>query len=252
MHSRAIWSRDGVEAEVFHQDYKGKTVKTLVVSLPERRRVLSTFQGFMEVKHVCNHYAPQEVWEEFKDLNECWAYMGKLMDELGLKDYACVCTAVDMDDLAVAEAEHNGVWFTALATAGTSNALRAGFDRTNYYEVNGEFLEAGTINVILVTNASLTGAAMARAIVTATEAKCAVLQDLGVRSSYSPGLLATGTGTDNVVVVSGNGAKITYTGGHSKAGEMIGEAVYKAVKESLEKWLKRKGADNSIGGSITP
>jgi adenosylcobinamide amidohydrolase len=47
---------------------------------------------------------------------------------------------------------------------------------------------------------------------------------------------ATGTGTDNIMVVSGTtGPKVSYTGGHSKIGELIGKAVYEAVVYALEK-----------------
>lgn len=96
------------------------------------------------------------------------------------------------------------------------------------------FERVGTINIILITNALLTEAAMARALITITETKCAALQDLGIESSYSPGLIATGTGTDNVIVVPpGNGIRITYAGGHSKAGELIGRVVYESVKEAV-------------------
>ncbi len=99
----------------------------------------------------------------------------------------------------------------------------------------------GTINIILITNASLTEAAMARALITITEAKCAALQDLGIESSYSPGLIATGTGTDNVIVVPGNGIRITYTGGHSKTGELIGRVVYESVKEAVTRHRANAG-----------
>ena len=47
---------------------------------------------------------------------------------------------------------------------------------------------------------------------------------------------ATGTGTDNIIVVTGtNGPRVSYTGGHSKIGELIGKAVYEAVVEALKK-----------------
>jgi len=77
---------------------------------------------------------------------------------------------------------------------------------------------------------------MARAVITATEAKTAALEDLKVPSTYTKGVQATGTGTDSMIIVSGtSGPKVTYTGGHSKIGELIGKAVYEAVLEALEK-----------------
>lgn len=57
---------------------------------------------------------------------------------------------------------------------------------------------------------------MARAIVTATEAKTAALQDLNYRSTSSPKVQATGTGTDSTIVVSAATPDIVikHTGGH--------------------------------------
>ena len=50
-----------------------------------------------------------------------------------------------------------------------------------------------------------------------------------------PELQATGTGTDNIVVVKGFGRGVDYTGGHTKMGEMIAKAVKRSVIEALIK-----------------
>ena len=78
---------------------------------------------------------------------------------------------------------------------------------------------------------------MARAIITATEAKTAALQDMDARSSVSPENQATGTGTDNMIIVSGKdpGRQIRYTGGHTKIGELIGTSTKLAVAEAIKK-----------------
>ena len=77
---------------------------------------------------------------------------------------------------------------------------------------------------------------MARAIITATEAKAAAFEDLRVPSTYTKGVQATGTGTDSMIVVSGtSGPRVTYPGGHSRIGELMGKAVYEAVVEALGK-----------------
>ena len=77
---------------------------------------------------------------------------------------------------------------------------------------------------------------MARSIITATEAKSAALLDLDIRSSYS-GLdyRATGTGTDNVIIVQGDGPEALYTGGHTKIGELIAKAVHGAVTDAISR-----------------
>jgi len=77
---------------------------------------------------------------------------------------------------------------------------------------------------------------MARAIITTTEAKTAALQDLDIKSTYSSKYQATGTGTDNIIVVSGKtGKPLTLTSGHTKIGELIGGTTKEAVTEALKK-----------------
>ncbi|MBW1797031.1 MAG: adenosylcobinamide amidohydrolase, partial [Deltaproteobacteria bacterium] len=46
---------------------------------------------------------------------------------------------------------------------------------------------------------------------------------------------ATGTGTDNIIVVRGTGIEIDIAGGHSKIGELIAKAVHEGVKEAIFK-----------------
>jgi len=118
----------------------------------------------------------------------------------------------------------------ALVTAGVkSNAVRMSKDVGNYYE-------PGTINIIILSNMKLTPRAMTRAIISATEAKTAALMDMDIRSSYSSKLhRATGTGTDNIIVVQGEGILIDSSGGHTKMGELISKAVYEAVQEAILK-----------------
>jgi adenosylcobinamide hydrolase len=128
----------------------------------------------------------------------------------------------------------------AFATAGVqSNATRAG-DTAKYYEEEGAWkpcpVPEGTINIILHINQPLTNSAMSRAVITLTEAKTAVLMDLGV-GSMSSQALATGTGTDQFIICAAHQNEktpLTGSGPHSKLGECIGKAVYNAVREALE------------------
>ena len=122
--------------------------------------------------------------------------------------------------------------------------MRTGDEEANYIEpdpaftgtVRGKPPKPGTVNILLLTNAKLTDGGLARAIVTVTEAKTAAFEDLRVPSTLHHELQATGTGTDSVIVVSGtSGPTVTYPGGHSLIGSMIGNAVHEAVMEALEK-----------------
>jgi adenosylcobinamide amidohydrolase len=89
---------------------------------------------------------------------------------------------------------------------------------------------------MILTNARITDGGMVRAVITATEAKTAALEDLHVPSTYTKNVQATGTGTDSIIVVSGtSGPRVTYPGGHSRIGELMGKAVYEAVMEALGK-----------------
>jgi iron complex transport system substrate-binding protein len=69
--------------------------------------------------------------------------------------------------------------------------------------------------------------------------------DMDIRSSYSSKLhRATGTGTDNIIVVRGTGIEIDNAGGHSKLGELISKAVYQGVREAICKQNKMTASRN--------
>jgi adenosylcobinamide amidohydrolase len=148
-------------------------------------------------------------------------------------------TGVDMDKVAFSEKSYCDFHVCCIATGGArNNALRTGVDVGGWVETENRFQAAsGTINIIVLTNVSLTQGAMARAIMTATEAKSAALQDLNYRSSALPQVQATGTGTDSMIVVSGTDPNILirHTGGHTKFGELIGTAAKNAVTEALKR-----------------
>jgi len=234
------------KAFVIKAERDGLWEKSLIVQFPERRRVLSTNDGFMDAMAVVNHSAHPELWkrvcQEMKTKDEVGGkvYSRKIKEgiaeRLGIRseDIAQMATAADMDNLAVVTKTFKPFIVTALVTAGAkTNALRTGVDEGTHVE--GE-APKGTVNILIITNARLTDGAMARAIVTATEAKTAAFEDLKVMSSYTKNVQATGTGTDSVIVVSGTtGPRVTYTGGHSRIGEVIGKAVYEAVIEALWK-----------------
>ena len=130
-------------------------------------------------------------------------------------------TGADMDHLTVTEKGFNQMRAVAVVTAGVcSNAQRMSRDTGNFYE-------PGTINIMVMTNMRLSHRAMARAVITVTEAKTAALTDLDIRSSFQGiDFQATGTGTDNIIIVQGQGVPIDNTGGHSKMGELIAKAVH--------------------------
>lgn len=125
--------------------------------------------------------------------------------------------------LAAAE---GGPAVCAWVTAGLSNRSRAGSLRAS------DKLYPGTINTIVVIDGGLTEAALVNAVITATEAKAAALQDMGVLTD--DGLQATGTTTDAVIIAAvPRGGPIRYAGPATTAGAAIGAAVYEATRASL-------------------
>ncbi|MBK6653102.1 adenosylcobinamide amidohydrolase [Zoogloea sp.] len=233
-------------ARIERSQRDGLWEKTLVISFPEVRRTLSTSDGLVDSQAAINHGAHPELWKRVSArFNGHDGRGGKRYTEhviaataasLGLAktQLAHMATAADMDNLAIVTRSHGPLTVTVLATAGAkSNAIRTGVDEGRYIE-GAE--PAGTINILVLSNVRLTDAALARALITVTEGKTAALEDLQVRSTYTPGVQATGTGTDSIIVVSGTRAPTaSYTGGHSRIGELIGKATYSAVVESLGK-----------------
>jgi len=228
------------KAEILESTILDFTHRTLVVNLAEPMSAISTLEGFRNgITMVGNHYLPPPSWN-LVHLMGPNQFGQKVMKTLGYdpKTSSLLFTGADMRNLAIKQASYKAMTVYALVTAGVrSNAVRMGAETGRYYE-------PGTINIIIMSNMELSRRAMTRAIISATEGKTAALQDLDIRSKSDPALLqATGTGTDNILVVSGQGQKIDNAGGHSKMGELIAKTVYQGVMEAVDKqnglWIKR-------------
>lgn len=155
---------------------------------------------------------------------------------------ATLGTAANMNNAAICHQKYSDLEVVTVCTGGVEgNAGRAG-DLASYYEQQNDADAAsgqgciprpGTINAMIFINRELTPGAMVTAVITATEAKTAALQELEVPSRYSDSL-ATGTGTDQIAVASKIGGQaLSYAGKHSKLGELIGRTMHDAVKKTL-------------------
>jgi adenosylcobinamide amidohydrolase len=232
---------DPLDIKVVYHSYDDVELNTLLVSFVEKRKVLSTLDGLRKVNHVANTFVPPPVSEDVMTIKAYQKFQKTLPLTLGINpsEITMMSTGVDMEKLAVCEKSYKDLHVCCIATGGArNNALRTGVDVGRWVEKSDEFqLASGTINIILIANVVLTEGAMARAIMTATEAKTAALQDLDYKSSSSPLIQATGTGTDSMIVVSGTDSRniIHHTGGHTKMGELIGCAAKTAVTEALKK-----------------
>jgi len=151
-------------------------------------------------------------------------------------------TAASMQSLQTAEKSEQGIDIMVLVTSGLSNPRCAG-DRAECRKMVIPTEETGTINIIVITSAILTGSALVEALMIATEAKSSALQDAGIRSPVS-GRIATGTGTDAIAVVSGHGPEIVrYCGKHVLFGEILGRMVTATVASSIAWDLTHSGVD---------
>ena len=210
-------------------DFKNRT---LLINFKNPLSVVSTLAGHKTgIKTIGNHYTPPQNWG-----------IGHVLGLKGLKkqvfnaikvkkETACfLFTGADLNNLAIKKEKFKDLEVHALVTAGVrSNAMRMSKDTGGYYE-------PGTINIIIMTNMKLTSRAMTRAIISATEGKTAALLDMDIRSSYNKKeYRATGTGTDNIIVVEGTGTVLDNAGGHTKLGELIATAVSKGVKDAVYK-----------------
>jgi iron complex transport system substrate-binding protein len=206
--------------------------KTLIIEFTSPQKIVSTLEGPRDgISVVGNHYSPPPAWSLDHHLG-LEGLQRRVYGALGQSPERAsyMFTGADMDNLAVRQAEFKELNVTALVTAGVeTNAVRMSRDRGDYYE-------PGTINIILLTNRSLSPRAMTRAVIDATEAKTAALWDLDIRSSFTSRVNpATGTGTDNIIVVQGAGVPLDHAGGHTKLGELIASAVYAGVQEAIYK-----------------
>ncbi|RKX95715.1 MAG: hypothetical protein DRP84_03320 [Spirochaetes bacterium] len=142
-------------------------------------------------------------------------------------------TSANLDFAQFIYDEEKGIKIGVAVSAGTSNALNISERSFTKYKGNPSF-ETGTINIVIFTNMWLLSDCLVSTIISATEAKSSALFDLKVKSKFGV-KQATGTGTDSVTVVSGYDKRIQFAGGHTLFGQMVGKAVYLAVKKSLKK-----------------
>ncbi len=217
--------------------------QTLVIDLEGRKRVLSSAPqggGLTVASYILNHQVESNFsvignqTMAFRDPARCLrqlaSHMGIHAPTVGLM------TAVPMTQVVTARGVSDGLWVECLATVGVTNAIRAGeWPPEPFAGIRSG--KPGTINLILITNGSLSQAAMVGAVQVATEAKSCVLREHDVSSCQS-GAVATGTGTDVVVIacsLRGQGPFHVYSGTHTVMGALTGQVVTDCVTRGLAK-----------------
>jgi adenosylcobinamide amidohydrolase len=139
-------------------------------------------------------------------------------------------TAAPMHTLCYRSEQYHGESLELWLTCGLDNVRRAG-DPADWGAVSAQ--PAGTINTIFATSLNLPQATMAELLILLTEAKCAVLQETGITSPVSGGI-ATGTGTDAVVIVSGYGRSERWAGKHTQLGESAARLMMVALRARID------------------
>lgn len=223
--------------------------RALLIDLGRARRVLSSAPrggGLVQARSIINHQVPDNPIRgaspspRIADLSAVhrWGdpsrYLGRVAAALQAPAPTVgLMTAVLLDRLVVYREQEQDLWVEGFVTVGVTNAVKAG-EPTDLAGRGWVAQGAGTINIILITNAALTVSAMVTAVQVATESKTAALLEAGVRSwTGRPG--ATGTGTDAVVIVGGDGPAVRYSGTHTMFGELIGRLVDRAVAQGLRR-----------------
>ncbi len=235
---------DGVE---LHREEKIVYARFLVP-----HRIISTCQvagGLRDdIEYLYNHQSSEPAGHHADShstiIRDPLAYREQICRSHQLPHDRCATlgTAANMRYAITKEVRFRDLMVVAVCTGGVEgNAGRAG-DPATVYEHDGTFERItgkepvlhGTINTMLFINHELTPGAMVRTVMTATEAKTAVLQELAVNSRYSSNP-ATGTGTDQIGVASrfDTGIPLKSAGKHSVLGELIGKAVHDAIQETL-------------------
>lgn len=217
--------------------------QTLVIDLKGKRRVLSSAPqggGLTLASYILNHQVdPHSVVKgnQSMSVRDPGRSLRQLASGIGIRGPTVgLMTAVPMTQVVTARAASDGLWVECFATVGVTNAVRAG-EWPPVGAVGTRAVKPGTINLILITNGSLSQPAMVGAIQVATEAKSCVLSDHNVPSCQS-GAVATGTGTDVVVVacaLRGQGPSHVYSGTHTMLGALIGQVVIDSVTRGLVK-----------------
>jgi iron complex transport system ATP-binding protein len=177
--------------------------------------------GYRWMRHILNAH----VARDFNSPNPK-AWLRSFAKDMNIREpFVGLLTAVKLRKARIAFIESDGLGVAALITAGVNNATAAG--------VSLPFsAKPATINIILLLDAHLTRSAMLNAVITATEAKTAVLREKKI--STPEGDPATGTSTDTVTIAcTGKGALQPYAGPVTSIGWLIARAVRQSLEDSL-------------------
>ncbi|MCM3087158.1 adenosylcobinamide amidohydrolase [Bhargavaea ginsengi] len=139
-------------------------------------------------------------------------------------------TAVPVGRAVIRDYGEGEIRLTVMVTASTGHALDASRQQPSQ-RMEGP----GTINTWVMINGRLPDEAFVQALVTATEAKTAVLNRMGIRDPRT-GTPATGTATDSLLIAATQtGPELPYAGPLTELGALIGRAVGECTQEAIRR-----------------
>ena len=223
---------------------------TLVIDLGQTYRIVSSAPrggGIVRGRSILNHQVPANPVKLGPQVGRKWCNPARYLGRVAMRVKAewpivGLMTAVPMRQVVIDREQSGALFVECFCTVGVTNAVRAG-ERAMFDEGMIQSPRTGTINIILITNATLALPAMIGAVQVATESKTATLMKNRVRSTSGRRGLATGTGTDAVVLASNlqGRHRLLYSGTHTKIGSMIGRLVCRCVQKGLNRssrWCK--------------
>jgi len=172
------------------------------------------------------------ITEEYAGFEPPERSIEKKASELGLKlPLAGMMTSASMKSFRWHLRQEGELHAFCGMTVGITNARAAG-DPADCRELEAHRAGSGTINMVVGTNAALSESAMAEALMLAAESRAWVLFDYKVKSPVSD-RAASGTGTDSILIFSGEGPEIHFCGKHTLLGEMLADVVIQSLSEAL-------------------
>lgn len=139
-------------------------------------------------------------------------------------------TGCSLAEFVEKRSDHGKMSARCIATVGLANALRIGDPPSTTAVL------AGTINILVQTSSPLSECASLEALSLVAEARTLAVLEGGVASNVGDAI-ATGTGTDCIVVASplpsNDFSEAAYAGKHTDLGYVIGSCVYEAVTHGI-------------------
>jgi adenosylcobinamide amidohydrolase len=193
----------------------------------------------------------------------------------GLDDAVGLLTARDLTTFDCATRQAGEHTARAVATVGLGNALSVGdpplasLAKAEQPEKPGKLEQpqppqqvVGTINLLLQVTAPLGDGALIELLALAAEARTAAVLEGRVPSRQS-GQVATGTGTDCIVVAAPDDGRAgeRYAGKHTALGALAGKVVREAVSRGVHRWIAaevargvqgRGAAEASVPSPLSP